>query len=356
MNPNLVSRLMGHLQTAVVLVDEHLRIIFMNPSAEALLQQSENRCLGNPLIHYLLAPGDIHDQIRFALQYQQPYTAREIELDIYPDFQITVDLTINPLNEPGQQHVLLEFIPLDRRLRLSRDEQQLSVHQTNRQLIRGMAHEIKNPLGGIRGAAQLLEGELEQPDLQEYTQIIIGEVDRLQILVDKLLGPRSLPKLEATNIHEILEHVRQLITVEAGDNITIQTYYDPSLPELMADRDMLVQAILNIARNAMLALADVPEAQLTFRTAIQTRFTIGQNKHKLVIQVSIIDNGPGIPEEMRDSLFFPMVTTRPGGSGLGLSIAQSLINQHEGLIEFQSRPGDTQFHIFLPVFADKANT
>ncbi len=217
-------------------------------------------------------------------------------------------------------------------------------------MVRGLAHEIKNPLGGLRGAAQLLQAELGSEELREYTQIIIQEADRLQELVNRMLGPNRRPSYAPINIHHVLERVRTLVLAETGERITIRRDYDPSIPELSGDSDQLIQAVLNIVRNAVRALGDT--GTVTLRTRIQRQLTIGHGRHRLAAQIDIIDNGPGIPPEIAETLFLPMVTAGTGGMGLGLSIAQSLINQHQGLIECNSRDGETTFTIFLPLEDD----
>lgn len=223
----------------------------------------------------------------------------------------------------------------------------LQQQSATRALLRGLAHEVKNPLGGLRGAAQLLENELDDEELKEYTRIIIGEADRLQNLVDRMLGPNSLPRIREINIHEVLEHVRSLVGVEAPPDVHLVTDYDPSIPPVAGDRDQLIQVVLNLVRNAVHAVGDT--GTITLRTRVQRQYTIGQTRHKLVASIDVIDDGPGIPEEIREKVFFPMVSGKAEGTGLGLSIAQSLINQHGGLIEYESRPGRTQFTILLPV-------
>jgi len=246
----------------------------------------------------------------------------------------------------GQAGLLVEIQQMDRQIRIAREEHQLSQQQTFRTLVRGLAHEIKNPLGGLRGAAQLLERELPSEDLKEFTNIIIGEADRLQILVDRILGPNTIPKKEPLNIHQVLEHIRQLISAGISSDINITTDYDPSIPDLIADRDQLIQAILNIVGNAVQAIGSKGEITLGTRTVRQ--FTIGHVQHKLVCRIDIIDNGPGIPDDMLESIFLPMVTGRAEGTGLGLSISQSLVNQHDGLIQCESQPGKTIFSLFIP--------
>jgi len=285
-----------------------------------------------------------------------PISEYEARLQLHGGREIIIDYTLNPLQQPGQPMLLiLEISHMDRHLRIAREEQLLSEQSATRNLIRGMAHEIKNPLGGLRGAAQLLEREQPGTDLKEYTQIIIREADRLQTLVNRILGPNNLPKKHNINIHQVLEHVRQLIQAETpddkGDNkgTRFKLDYDPSLPEIMADTDMMIQAVLNITKNAIQALDG--EGQITFKTRPLRHFTIGHTHHRLVLKTDIIDNGPGIAEALQAHIFFPMVSGRADGSGLGLSIAQTLINQHDGLIKMTSRPGETVFSIYLPLLS-----
>ena len=247
----------------------------------------------------------------------------------------------------------MEIEPRDRLLRISREEEMLAQQETTRVLVRGMAHEIKNPLGGIRGAAQLLERELPDPELKDYTQVIIEEADRLRTLVDRMLGPNTAPRLSPTNIHEVLERVRTLLDAESKGTVTFSRDYDPSLPEFLGDKEQLIQALLNIARNAMEALEAHLDQQATpeiiFRTRALRQFTIGHKRHRLVCRIDIIDNGPGIPPELLQNVFYPMISGRADGTGLGLSIAQSIIGQHRGLIECDSEPGQTDFIIFIPL-------
>ncbi|NNJ93353.1 MAG: PAS domain-containing sensor histidine kinase, partial [Halobacteria archaeon] len=259
-----------------------------------------------------------------------------------------VNCTFTPVFEQnGETTVQVELRQADHQMRLEQDELLISQQQATRVLVRGLAHEIKNPLGGLRGAAQLLEREISSPELREYTHIIIGEADRLQVLIDRMLGPSTMPQLRQLNLHEILERVRNLVMVEDGDELTFVTDYDPSLPELTADPGQLEQAVLNIVRNARQAMDG--KGIITLRTRVQRSFNIGVRRYRLVAQIQIIDNGPGIDEELRRKIFFPMVTTRSDGTGLGLSIAQALISRHEGLIECDSKPGKTVFTILLPL-------
>jgi two-component system nitrogen regulation sensor histidine kinase GlnL len=259
-----------------------------------------------------------------------------------------VDYAVTPLTLETES-LVVEIRPLDRLLRISREEAILSSQQMTQVMVRGLAHEIKNPLGGLRGAAQLLARELESEHLLDYTNVIIEEADRLRNLVDRLLStPRRLLR-EPVNIHEVLERVRQLVEAETQGELPIQRDYDPSIPELTGDREQLIQALLNVARNAQQALCDTPAPEIRFRTRTQRQFTIGNQRHRLVCQIDICDNGPGVPPDIVDNIFFPMISGRAEGSGLGLAIAQGIISQHQGLIECNSKPGNTVFSILIPL-------
>ncbi len=328
------------------LLDQDLELAYLNPAAENLFQISARQAVGHPLVQFLTNGEELSSRLRGSIYNQHPFTAREIHLEFTGDREVTVDTMVTPISSgPLLEGLLMEMVPIDRHLRITREEQLIVQQQAARKLVRGMAHEIKNPLGGLRGAAQLLEAELDDEDLKEYTQIIIGEADRLQKLVDRMLGPNSLPHPVETNIHQITEHVRSLVLAEGYAKLHIERNYDPSIPEFRADPELLIQAVLNIVRNA----AQVGATQIILRTRSKRQFTIGNTRHKLVAQIQILDNGPGIPEDMMEQVFYPMVTGRAEGTGLGLSIAQSLVNQHGGIIECKSKPGETEFTILLPL-------
>ena len=237
---------------------------------------------------------------------------------------------------------------LDRHIKITRDEQLIAQQDVTRDLVRGLAHEIKNPLGGLRGAAQLLEAELESAELKEYTQIIIEEADRLQVLVDRMLGPNKLPNHQLLNIHDVVERVRSLILIES-EKVKIWRDYDPSIPDFVADSDQLIQAILNIVKNAVRILSNQDDGMITLRTRVVRQMTIANKRHKLVTMVQIIDNGPGIAKELKDKIFFPMVSGTQGGVGVGLSISQALISKHGGFIECESKKGETVFTVWIPL-------
>jgi two-component system nitrogen regulation sensor histidine kinase GlnL len=350
MDHHLQLFVLDNLTTATLLVDENLIIRYINPATEDLLGMSANRVEGTPLEENLSCISEnLRERVRLSILTGQPYAEHEIDVMTPGKKRITVNCTLTPLRESGlPPSLLLEVVSLDRHLRITREDQILRQTLATRALVRGFAHEIKNPLGGLRGAAQLLEGELDDnKGLKEYTRIIIGEADRLRSLVDRMLGPNGLPQKRDVDIHEVLEHVRSLVTAESADSVNLKRDYDPSIPSVYADRNLLIQAILNIVRNALQAVAC--SGTITLRTRIERQFSVGQTLHRLVAKVDVIDNGPGIPEHLREKLFYPMITGRDQGTGLGLSIAQTLINLHDGLIEYTSEPGHTVFSILIPI-------
>lgn len=347
--PSLERNILDHINSAVMLFDRSLRLLYLNPAAEMLFEVSARHMLGQCALDLLPCPDhETEERLLSAMRCRHHVTEREINVLTAGGRTKTVNCTILPLHYfDADDEILIELVQVDRQLRISREEQLLSQHQAAQALIRGLAHEIKNPLGGLRGAAQLLEQELSERALREYTRIIIEEADRLQALVNRMIGPSRLPRLSRVNIHQILEHVRSLLTAESPSGPEVYRDYDPSIPDLMADQDRLIQAFLNLARNA--AAAAGVEGHIGLRTRVRRQFTIGNRRHRLVLQAQVCDDGPGIPSEIKDQIFFPMISGRAGGTGLGLPIAQELINQHGGLIECESRPGNTTFSVYLPL-------
>jgi two-component system nitrogen regulation sensor histidine kinase GlnL len=349
------KKILDHLNEAILLFDKDLRLTYINPAGEMLLADSAKHLLGQTA-HKLFktAHNALFNDLLPRLYLLEPLVDRELILERLSQ-SITVNLSATPLLEDGKlSEILIELQQVDRHLRITKEEQLLAQQNTSRMLVRGLAHEIKNPLGGLRGAAQLLDLELQDPELKEYTQIIIAESDRLQDLMDKMLGPNKPAHKSQINIHEVLERVRHLVTVEAAHGIILYTNYDPSIPEIFADKNQLIQAILNIVRNAVQAVQN--HGVITMKTRVQRHMTIGRKRYKLTVKIDIIDNGPGIKPELMGQIFYPMITGRAEGTGLGLSIAQSLINQHNGLIECESEPGNTVFSIYLPLETNHANT
>jgi two-component system nitrogen regulation sensor histidine kinase GlnL len=338
------GEILEQLTTAVMLLDGGLVVQYLNPAAENLLHLSARQALGTALGRLVPGSASLQPAIDLAVSRGATYTEREHRLAVAGDHLITVDCSITPL---AGERILLEFDRLDRHLRISRENHLIAQNRAIRELIRGLAHEIKNPLGGLRGAAQLLQSELSDPEQREYTEVIISEADRLRALVNGLLGPDSRPPRTPTNLHEVVERVRHLAQAEAPAGVEIVRDYDPSIPPLPAARDQLIQALLNLVRNALQAVGT--DGRITLRTRTHRRFTIGEVQHRLVARIDVVDNGPGIPPELIDQIFYPMVTSRPEGSGIGLPIAQTLVNQHGGLIECASRPGHTVFTVWLPL-------
>ncbi|MBP6494129.1 MAG: PAS domain-containing sensor histidine kinase [Rhodoferax sp.] len=264
---------------------------------------------------------------------------------------VPVHVIVTQTESPGQ--IIVELLPLEQQTRQDREERLADQAQANKELIRNLAHEIKNPLGGIRGAAQLLEMEIESRGLKEYTQVIIHEADRLQTLVDRLLAPHRRPHLVGdVNIHEVCERVRSLILAEFPKGLQVVRDYDTSIPEFRGDREQLIQSVLNIAHNACQALVEriaAGDACLTFSTRVARQVTFGKQRYRLALELHVIDNGPGIPESIKDRIFYPLVSGREGGSGLGLTLAQTFVQQHHGLIECESMPGRTDFKLLIPL-------
>ncbi len=344
----MYKRILDHLNSAILLFDRQLTLIYINNAGEILLADSSHHLLGqNAFDLFKSSDPAVSSNIKQSLTMEEPLVDRALSLNRLTQ-NVTVNLSVTPLVMDEQvSELLVELQQVDNHLRISREEQILTQQNTARLLVRGLAHEIKNPLGGLRGAAQLLDLELDDPELKEYTQIIIAESDRLQGLLDKMLGPNKLPNKRPLNVHEVLERVRQLVQAESTGNLTIFCDYDPSIPNIKADKDQLIQAVLNIVRNAVQALDG--KGKITFKTRIHRHMTIAGKRYKLAVKCEIIDNGPGIKPDMMNQIFYPMITGRAEGTGLGLSIAQSLINQHNGLIECTSEPGNTVFSIYLPM-------
>ncbi|TAL52278.1 nitrogen regulation protein NR(II) [Pandoraea sp.] len=341
------------LATVLLVLDKlTLRVVYANPPAEALLALSR-RSLAHMTWHDLFLNGEVIDATMKELLANQ-FQATRLDLVLERTAQEPLHThAIVGIPENAPDFVIVELIENEQKLKNEREERILDQAWINKQLIRNLAHEIKNPLGGIRGAAQLLEFELVQRELREYTQVIIKESDRLQTLVDRLLEPHRHPYIVTEiNLHEVCERVRSLVLAEFPQGLEIERDYDVSLPDLRGDKEQLIQALLNIVRNAAEALREQIErgqGRIVLRTRVARKVTLAKRLHKLALELHVIDNGPGIPEEIRDRIFFPLVSGREGGSGLGLTLAQSFVQRHEGSIECESRPGRTDFRIMLPL-------
>lgn len=333
------------LATGTVVLDPGDRVRYVNPAAETLLGMSGAVLVGERAGHAFERSPELLDAIDTARTEQETVIEYELDVAVGQHPPIRIACSVSPLDKP-EQALLIEMRAIDPQLRIARLEQARLQQEANRELLRNLAHEIKNPLGGIRGAAQLLEHELPRESLREYTQVIIKESDRLQSLMERLLTPHRVPRFGAVNIHEVLERVRSLILAETP-SVTLRRDYDISLPEIRADAEQLIQAVLNIARNAVQAMHG--QGEIIFRTRVARQITLESRRYRLGMRVEIIDNGPGVPDDIREQIFYPLVSGREGGSGLGLAVAQTLIAQNHGTIDCESRPGHTVFSIFLPL-------
>jgi len=341
------KQILEFMSTGIVTCDAHLMITEMNPAGEVILGVSARQLNGKNLAQLARAGQDrILEPVRLAIDSDKTVTAHDVELELHNGEHTSMDVTVTPI-EQGKR-VLLEFVQVDRFLQLTREETRSDSHAANREVLRGIAHEIKNPLGGLRGAAQLLDRELKERHTREYTRIIIHEADRLTKLVDRMMGSYQPLRPVAVNVHAVLEHVRKLVIAEGSDNIDFNRDYDPSLPNVLGDHEQLIQAVLNIIRNAVEAMSP-HGGTITLATRVDRAVYLGQRRHRQVARVDIIDDGPGIPRDMLDKIFYPMVTGRADGTGLGLSIAQDIISRHGGLISVLSAPGRTCFTLHLPL-------
>jgi len=339
------------LATLVAVVRSDGIVVFANAALEDVLGVSKRNIEGNKLSQNFVQPQAFDSVLKgaqrnaFVVMRYDAHLHRPL-LDPLP-----VHVIVAPTDNP--QEVLVELLPLEQQARIEREDRLIDQAQANKELIRNLAHEIKNPLGGIRGAAQLLQMEVAGRDLVEYTQVIVHEADRLQLLVDRLLAPHRRPHVVGdVNIHEVCERVRSLVLAEFPRGLKVVRDYDISIPDIRGDREQLIQAVLNIVHNAAHALSEriaQGDAQIVLKTRINRQVTFGKNRYRLALELHVIDNGPGVPEEIKDRLFFPLVSGRDGGSGLGLNLAQTFVQQHHGLIECDSEPGRTDFRIVIPL-------
>jgi len=330
------------LPTAVVALDDELVVRYANPAAESLLATGAKSLIGQAFLDLFAEKGPLESTLNEARSVHWDYSARNITYTRPGREPLPLACVVTGIDAHGLA-LLAELRPIGDQLRMAREERLQFEQQANREQIRNLAHEIKNPLGGLRGSAQLLEKELQRDELREYTQVIIKEADRLQTLMDRMLTPHRAPRLEAFSVHEVLERVRSLVKAEFGADI--ERDYDPSLPELVGDREQLIQAVLNIARNA----AQAGAKNIGFKSRAVRQVTILKQRHKLALELQVVDDGPGVPAEIQDRIFNPLVSGREGGTGLGLSLAQTFVQYHQGVIEFESRPGRTLFRILMPL-------
>jgi two-component system nitrogen regulation sensor histidine kinase GlnL len=331
------------LATAVVVLDDDFVVRYANPAAENLLTAGAKSLIGQAFLGFFAERAVLERALEEARITHWDYSAQNVTYIRGGRVEVPLSCTVTRIDAFGLG-LLAELRPIEQQLRQLREERLASEQQTSRELIRNLAHEIKNPLGGLRGSAQLLERELKDRELREYTQVIIKEADRLQALMDRMLTPHRTPRVEPLGIHEVLERVRALVQAEfAGSRI--ERDYDPSLPQMSGDREQLIQALLNVVRNAAQAGAKT----ILLRSRALRQITILRQRHRLALELQVVDDGPGVPDEIQDRIFNPLVSGREGGTGLGLSLAQTFVQYHQGVIEFESRPGRTTFRILLPL-------
>lgn len=340
------SDVLENLTTAVLVLDTHFRVCYINTATEILFEISQRQAEHIPF--QTLLPGENHlfNSLKRVLSNGQGVIEREMPLFFPANGEIIMDCAIKML-DMETPYLLLELAQLDYQQRINRDE---NLH-TQQQVVRGLAHEIKNPLGGLRGAAQLLERQLDSDDLKEYTRIIISEADRLQNLMTRMLGPYQQSEKKPVNIHEVLQRVRQLVDIEVDERLKFIADYDPSIPDLNADFDQLIQIFLNIVRNAVQAMHG--RGIIRLRTRILRNLTIDKNYYRLGMLVEVEDDGPGIPKHLQDSLFYPLVTGRADGTGLGLYLVQNLVQRNSGTVICNSHPGKTVFSVLFPLESNR---
>lgn len=340
------SDVLENLTTAILVLDTQFRVCFVNTSTEMLFEISHRQAEHLPFQSLLPGENRLFHSLQRVLSSGQGLIEREIPLFFPANGEIIMDCAIKML-DTDPPHILLELSQLDYQQRINRDE---NLH-TQQQVVRGLAHEIKNPLGGLRGAAQLLERQLDSEDLKEYTRIIISEADRLQNLMTRMLGPYQQPEKTAVNIHEVLQRVRQLVDIEVDERLKFIADYDPSIPDLTADFDQLIQIFLNIVRNAVQAMRG--RGIIRLRTRILRHLTIDKNYYRLGVLVEVEDDGPGIPKHLQESLFYPLVTGRADGTGLGLYLVQNLVQRNSGTVICSSHPGQTVFSVLFPLESNR---
>jgi two-component system nitrogen regulation sensor histidine kinase GlnL len=339
------------LATLVAVVRSDGVVLFANAALEDAVGTSRRSIEGAPFPDCFAEPQILRNALDGADSNEFAALRYDAHLKRQQYDPLPVHVIVAQTERPGE--IIIELLPLEAQARQEREERLIDQAQANKELIRNLAHEIKNPLGGIRGAAQLLEMEMDSPELTEYTQVIIREADRLQTLVDRLLAPHRRPHVVGdVNIHEVFERVRSLILAEFPKGLRVVRDYDTSIPEFRGDREQLIQAVLNITHNAAQALAEriaEGDGEIIFRSRIARQVTFGKQRYRLALELHVVDNGPGVPDSIKDRIFFPLISGREGGSGLGLTLAQTFVQQHHGLIECDSVPGQTEFKILIPL-------
>jgi two-component system nitrogen regulation sensor histidine kinase GlnL len=346
------AELLDGMVTGIFVLDQDLHVTYLNAAAQTLLGVGPNQALGRSVVELTRGAESLLPMFERVRQGGAGVVQRELAWPAPGGVDRILDCALTQVNLGGNNRLLLEIEDITQHRRLTRENALLAQLGGSRLMVRQLAHEIKNPLGGLRGAAQLLERELLDPALREYTRVIISEADRLTNLLDSMLGPGRPPSKQLINVHELLERVYHLLRSEASPNVAIDRDYDPSLPPLTLDPNHIIQAMLNLGRNAIQALASAAmndSPRLILRTRAVSNVSVGAHRHRLVASIQFEDNGPGVLNEIRETIFYPLVSGRADGTGLGLGIAQDLVSRHGGLIEFDSAPGRTIFVISLPM-------
>jgi two-component system nitrogen regulation sensor histidine kinase GlnL len=359
------------LATMVAIVRPEGQCLLVNSTFEDTLGISRRNLLRGNVLDWLDDPSPLRETLRAVAGNEVSSGRFDGHLKraaLGQAESLPVHVIVSESEQPAL--LVLEMIEIEQQTRLDREERFLGHAQASKELLRNLAHEIKNPLGGIRGAAQLLALEIAQPqaggpqeppawsrerarELTEYTSVIIHEADRLQALVDRLLAPHRNPHVVGdVNIHEVCERVRSLVLVEYPRGLSMPRDYDTSIPEFRGDREQLIQVVLNVVQNAAQALHEriaQGDARIVLRTRVARQVTVGKQRCRLALELHVEDNGPGVAEALKDRIFHPLVSGRDGGSGLGLTLAQTFVQQHHGTIAFVSAPGRTVFTIVLPL-------
>lgn len=350
-DPVSTENILDNLSTAVLQLNKDMHIQYANHAAQALFERGSNLLINCPLYQFISSSSLDIQRLKQSMDYGESYSDSEVDITFLDGRHTLADMSVTKMLQGQKNYLLLEIRQVEQQKKISQENHQWAQQQAAKELVRGLAHEIKNPLGGIRGAAQLLAKELPSAELKEFTTVIIEQSDRLRNLVDRLLGPNVRPSFHWYNVHEVLEKVCTLVDLDPSHKISIRRDYDPSIPDVYLDQDMIQQATLNIVRNSVQALMQQPEikGEIKVVTRVDRRVNIHGTTFPLCVRISIIDNGPGVPAELKDTLFYPMVTTKAEGSGLGLSISQTLIGHHRGKIEVDSWQGKTEFTLYLPI-------
>jgi len=343
-HPDLPSiALLDQLATPLLLLDGESRIHYANPACASWLGVSPRRLVEQSLVVLEAdVPGKLGALVERATATGLILQARRVGLAPQGGAERFADVHVVPLANAAPLFAALEFHPV---AEFPGMDPAIEMPAALSAALKGLAHEVRNPLAGLQGAAQLLGRRLRDPDERRYLDVITAESDRLSALVERLLVPQAPRPFAPVNVHEVLERVRVLAEADAGWSVVVQRDYDPSLPELAGDTDRLVQAVWNLVRNAL----ESGSSEIRLRTRAEHEVAIADEPVKLAVRVDVIDNGRGVPDDLGTRIFLPLVSGRAEGTGLGLPLAQAVAREHRGALSFRSRPGHTVFTLLLPV-------